>query len=392
MANRRLKAAVFIFLLSGVSSVWGGSIGINYGQIADNLPPPERVVGLLQSINIQKAKLYDADPRVLRAFANSGVEFAVGLGNEYVSNMTDQAKAEEWVKSNVQAYLPATKITSIAVGNEVYTGNDTDLVKNLVPAMQNIHSALVSLGLESSINVSTAHSSGILSVSYPPSAGTFKPELTAFLIPLLDFLTQAHSPFLINAYPFFAYTADPNQIPLDYVLFQPNDGMLDNNLRYENMLYAQIDSVYAALAQLGYHNLDVQISETGWPSKGDEDEIGATPENARTYNGNLLRLVSQNGGTPMKPNTTLDTYVFALFNENLKTGKTSERNYGLFKPDGTAAYDLGLHGSLSGSSTSVSYSTSAATRMRYHVIFLSVYLQVVLLSLCSFFAGKLFLY
>lgn len=372
-------AAFFFVLLSGVSSVWGGSVGINYGQIADNLPAPERVVGLLQSINIKKAKLYDADPRVLKAFANSGVEFAVGLGNEYVSNMTDRTKAEEWVKTNVQAYLPATNITSIAVGNEVYSGNDTDLMTNLVPAMQNIRSALTSLGLDSSINVSTAHSSAILATSYPPSAGAFKPELTAFLRPLLDFLSESHSPFLINAYPFFAYKADPSQIPLDYVLFQPNDGLLDSgtNLRYENMLYAQIDSVYAALAQLGYHNLDVQISETGWPSKGDDDEIGATPENARIYNGNLLRLVTQNAGTPMKPNTTLDTYVFALFNENLKTGETSERNYGLFKPDGTAAYDLGLHGSLSGS-TSVSNTTSAAT--------------VVLLSLCSFFAGKLFLY
>lgn len=378
MANRRHRVAVLFFVLSGLSSGWGGSIGINYGQIADNLPAPERVVGLLKSINIKKAKLYDADPRVLKAFANSEVEFAVGLGNEYVSNMTDQAKAEDWVKTNVQPYLPATKITSIAVGNEVFTGNDTDLMKNLVPAMQNIHSALVSLGLDSSINVSTAHSSGILSVSYPPSAGIFNPQLTALLTPLLEFLTQAHSPFLINAYPFFAYKADPNQIPLDYVLFQPNNGMMDNNLRYDNMLYAQIDSVYAALAQLGYHNLDVQISETGWPSKGDEDEIGATPENARTYNGNLLRLVSQNGGTPLRPNASLDTYVFALFNENLKTGKTSERNYGLFKPDGTAAYDLGLHGSLSGSTTSASYSTSAA--------------MVALMSCCSFFAGKIFLY
>ncbi|KAH9322103.1 hypothetical protein KI387_016742, partial [Taxus chinensis] len=344
----------------GVSSVWGGGIGINYGQIADNLPAPERVVDLLKSINIKKAKLYDADPRVLKAFANSGVEFAVGLGNEYVSNMTDPAKAVEWVKTNVQAYLPGTKISSIAVGNEVYSGNDTALMTNLVPAMQNIQSALLSLGLDSSINVSTAHSSAILFSSYPPSAGAFKSELTSFLRPLLDFLTQNSSPFLINAYPFFAYKDSPTDIPLDYVLFQPNDGLLDSatSLRYQNMLYAQIDSVYAALSALGYHNLDVQVSETGWPSKGDDDEVGATPDNARLYNGNLLRLLAQNGssGTPMKPNATLDTYIFALFNENLKQGKTSERNYGLFKPDGTPAYDLGLNDA----SNTISFATSAA--------------------------------
>ncbi|KAJ0602406.1 putative glucan endo-1,3-beta-D-glucosidase [Helianthus annuus] len=33
-----------------------------------------------------------------------------------------------------------------------------------------------------------------------------------------------------------------------------------------------------------------------------------------------------------------------MFNENLKPGPTSERNYGLFKPDGTPAYGLGVSG------------------------------------------------
>uniref|UniRef100_A0A0D6R0H7 glucan endo-1,3-beta-D-glucosidase n=1 Tax=Araucaria cunninghamii TaxID=56994 RepID=A0A0D6R0H7_ARACU len=387
--------AFVLFLLSGTSNVWGVVVGINYGQIADNLPSPERVVGLLQSIGIKKAKLYDADPRVLKAFANSGIEFVVGLDNLYVANMTDPAKAVEWVKENVEAYLPGTNITSIAVGNEVYTGNDTELMENLVPAMQNVHAALVSLGLEGAINVLTAHSSGILGTSYPPSAGAFKPELSVFLSPLLDFHKQTGSPFLINAYPYFAYKADPNNIPLDYVLFQPNEGQVDSgsNLRYNNMLHAQIDSVYSAISALGYENIQVQVSETGWPSQGDSDEVGATFENAQIYNGNLLRLLAQNQGTPMRPSVSLDTYVFALFNENLKPGKTSERNYGLFKPDGTPAYDLGLHGSLSGSNT-VSYAAAGAASKgtHYHMFFVPLCLQVLLLCICSFILGELLIY
>lgn len=108
------------------------------------------------------------------------------------------------------------------------------------------------------------------------------------------------------------------------------------------MLHAQIDAVYAAMERVGGKGVGVQISETGWPSRGDEDEAGASAENARKYNGNLLRLVGEGKGTPMRPDAGLDVFVFALFNENLKPGPTSERNYGLFKPDGSPAYPLAL--------------------------------------------------
>lgn len=362
------------FLLSGsarTGTASNATIGINYGQIADNLPSPQRVAGLLRSINIiKKVKLYDANREVLEAFANTGIEFVVGLSNEYVGNMTDQAAAVDWVKENVQGYLPGTNITCIAVGNEVFTSNNTLWMSNLVPAMQNIHSALVSLGLQDSVNVTTAHSSFVLATSYPPSAGAFKPELTAFLRPLLDFLSQTTSPFLINAYPYFAYKDNADQIPLDYVLFQPNAGTVDpgTNLHYSNMFHAQIDAVYSALSALGYSAMEIKVSETGWPSKGDSDEVGATPENARIYNGNLLQLLAQNQGTPMRPSVRLESYVFALFNEDQKPGKTSERNYGLFKSDGSPAYDVGLHGSLSGASANP-----------------ILYSKVVVSSLCSLF-------
>jgi len=117
-----------------------------------------------------------------------------------------------------------------------------------------------------------------------------------------------------------------------------------SNLHYDNMLFAQIDAVYSALASLGYGKLPVHISETGWPSKGDEDEAGANLENAKKYNGNLIKMAisSSKKGTPSRPNSDLNIYVFALFNENMKPGPTSERNYGLFKPDGTPAYPLGF--------------------------------------------------
>ncbi|CAN1139103.1 Glucan endo-1,3-beta-glucosidase 11, partial [Linum perenne] len=320
------------------------AIGINYGQIANNLPSPENAVPLLKALGATKVKLYDASPPVLKAFAHSGLEFVVGLGNEYLSKMRDPVNARAWVKSNVQSYLPATNITCITVGNEVLTLNDTSFVANLLPAMQSIHAAVQSLNLQKQVTVTTPHSIAILQASYPPSAGAFSKDLTGCLTQILNFHAKTGSPFLINAYPYFAYKANPKQVPLDFVLFQPNQGMVDpgSKLHYDNMLFAQIDAVHSALASLGFKDVPVQISETGWPSKGDADEAGATPENAKKYNGNLIKTICQRKGTPMRPSTDLNIFVFALFNENMKPGPTSERNYGLLKPDGTPSYSIGI--------------------------------------------------
>lgn len=341
---------VLVFLTISDSSlrVLGLSIGINYGQIADNLPSPSRVSVLLRSLNVSRIKLYDADPNVLTAFSNSDVSFIVGLGNEYLQNMTDPIKAQNWISQHLSPHLPQTKITSITVGNEVFNSNDTQAMSFLLPAMQTVHSTLVNLGLDKQVTVTTAYSLTILSNSYPPSSGTFRQDFAEYLQPLLNFHAQIKSPFLINAYPYFAYKDNPNEVPLDYVLFQPNQGMTDpnTNLHYDNMLDAQLDSVYAAIKAMGHTDIEVRISETGWPSKGDENEAGATPENAELYNGNLLRRIEQRQGTPARPSVPVDIYVFALFNENMKPGPASERNYGLYYPNGTPVYNIGLQGYL----------------------------------------------
>ncbi|KAF9594467.1 hypothetical protein IFM89_031069 [Coptis chinensis] len=323
-------------------------VGINYGQIANNLPSPSRVAALLQSVSISRVKLYDADPNVLTAFSNSDVEFIVGVGNENILNMTNPTNAQSWIQQNVVPHLPGTKITCITVGNEVFSNNDTQAMSNLLPAMQTIYNALDSLGLKGQVNVSTAHSLNILANSFPPSSGLFRQDLTQYIQPLVDFHSQTKSPFLINAYPFFAYKSNPNDVPLDYVLFQPNPGQIDpvTNLNYDNMLYAQIDAAYSAIEAMGHTDVELKISETGWPSMGDSDEVGATPENARIYNGNILQRIKDKQGTPMKPSVPIDVFVFALFNEDLKRGPASERNYGLFYPNCQPVYNIGLGGYL----------------------------------------------
>ncbi|KAL2328462.1 hypothetical protein Fmac_021889 [Flemingia macrophylla] len=328
--------------------IHGLGFGINYGQIANNLPLPSQVAVLIKSMNVTRIKLYDADPNVLVAFSQSNMEFVIGLGNEYLQNMTNPSKAQTWIQQHVQPYLSQTKITCITVGNEVFNSNDTQLMLNLLPAMQNVHDALVNLGLDQQVSVTTAHSFNIISNSYPPSSGAFRQDLVQYIQPLLDFHAQISTPFLINAYPFFAYKDNPNEVSLNYVLFQPNQGSVDpnTNLHYDNMLYAQIDAVYAAIKAMGHSDIQVRISETGWPSGGDPEEVGATPQNAALYNGNLLKRIEQKQGTPANPSVPIDIYVFALFNENLKPGPASERNYGLYYPNGVPVYNIGLKGYL----------------------------------------------
>ncbi|XP_076903897.1 glucan endo-1,3-beta-glucosidase 14-like [Bidens hawaiensis] len=328
-------------LFIGILSI---GVGVNYGRIANNLLPPSQVSKLLKSLNINRVKVYDADPTVLQAFAGTDIELIVGLGNEYLQRMRDPQQAQTWIQQNVQPYISQTKITCINVGNEVLGGTDSQLASYLLPAMKTMQIALVSLGLNKQVYITTAHSLQILATSFPPSQGAFREDMVQFIKPILDFHAQVDSPFFINAYPYFAYKGDPNNVKLEYVLFEPNEGSVDpnTNLKYDNMLYAQIDAVYSAIKALGHTDVEVKISETGWPSKGDENEAGATVQNAGIYNRNLMQRMQQGEGTPARPSQPIDIYIFALFNENEKNGPTSERNFGLYYPDGTLVYNLGV--------------------------------------------------
>lgn len=103
-----------------------------------------------------------------------------------------------------------------------------------------------------------------------------------------------------------------------------------------------MDGVRSALDRMGFKGVEIVIAETGWPYKGDSNEVGASMENAKAYNGNLIAHLRSAVGTPLMPAKSLDTYLFAMYDENQKPGPTSERSFGLFKPDLTMAYDVGL--------------------------------------------------
>lgn len=308
------------------------------------MPTPDKVVELLKSQGINRIKLYDTDSTVLTALANSGISVVVALPNELLaSTATDQSFADKWVQANISQYYPKTQIEAIAVGNEVFV-DPKNTTKFLVPAMKNVYNSLVKLNL-SSIKISSPIALSALQNSYPSSAGSFKPELIEPVMkPMLEFLRQSNSYLMINAYPFFAYSANSKEISLDYTLFKENPGVVDsgNGLKYYSLLEAQLDAVFAAMSAIQYSDIKMVVTETGWPSLGDENEIGAREENAASYNGNLVNRVLTGNGTPLRPQDPLNVYLFALFNENQKPGPTSERNYGLFYPNEQKVYNIPL--------------------------------------------------
>ncbi|MED6146684.1 hypothetical protein PIB30_036759 [Stylosanthes scabra] len=331
-------------------------IGVNYGQVADNLPPPSATAKLLQSTAIGKVRLYGSDPAIIKALANTGIGIVIGAANGDIPSLaSDPNYAKNWVSSNVLPFYPSSNVILITVGNEIITSNDPNLMNQMLPAIQNVQNALNAANLGGKIKVSTVHSMAVLKDSEPPSAGKFHPEYSTVLQGLLSFNNATGSPFAINPYPYFAYRDDPGrQDNLAFCLFQPNAGRLDpnTNIKYMNMFDAQVDAVRSALNSMGFKDVEIVVAETGWPYKGDSSEVGPSLENAKAYNGNLIAHLRSMVGTPLMPGKSVDTYIFALYDEDLKPGPTSERSFGLFNPDQSMIYDAGLSKQQQQNSTS----------------------------------------
>jgi hypothetical protein len=302
--------------------------GVCYGVVANNLPSRSDVVQLYRSKGITGMRIYFADAQALSALRNSGISLMMDVGNDQLPNLAASASnAAAWVKANVQAYQGLI-IKYIVAGNEVQ-GGDTQLI---VPAMRNLNAALSAVGL-GGIKVSTAIRFDAVASSFPPSDGVFA---QSYMTDVARYLASTGAPLLANVYPYFAYRDNPRDIQLNYATFQPGTTVRDDNngLIYTCLFDAMVDAIYAALEKAGTPGLRVVVSESGWPSASG---FAATADNARTYNQGLIDHVGR--GTPKKPGT-LETYIFAMFNENLKLGDLIEKHFGLFNPDKSPAYPI----------------------------------------------------
>ncbi|KAF3340880.1 glucan endo-1,3-beta-glucosidase-like isoform X1 [Carex littledalei] len=304
------------------------SIGVCYGMLGNNLPSQADVVKLYQSNGITGMRIYSADSATLNALKGTNINLIMDVG---LSDASSSSAADTWVNNNVKPYYPDVSFKYIAVGNEVSGGD----VSNILPAMKNIYNSLSSAGL-GSIQVSTSVAFGVLGTSYPPSAGAFSSD-ASYMTDIVQYLASINAPLLANIYPYFSYAGNTAQISLEYALFtSPGTVVTDGSNNYQNLFDAQVDALYSAMEKVGGSNVGIVISESGWPSAGGTD---TTVDNAQKYNQNLINHVGK--GTPKKP-TPLETYIFAMFNENEKSAGV-EQNWGLFNPNQQPVYSINFN-------------------------------------------------
>ncbi|XP_059430215.1 glucan endo-1,3-beta-glucosidase-like [Corylus avellana] len=246
------------------------SVGICYGQIAKDLPPPAEVIDLCKANDIERF-----------------------------------------------------------IGNEIKP-NDT-IAPYVLPATLDIRASLAS----EEIKVLTAIDMTLLESSYPPSTGSFSDVATSYMNQIVAFLATTGAPLLANVYSYYSYMHNTQTIDRNYALFtSPGVVVRDGNLEYQNLFVATMDALYSALKKVSGANMGVVISESGSSFPGG---IAAAVENAGTYYSNLIRYFKN--GTPKRLGY-LETYLFAMFNENQKGPAESEINFGLFFPNKQPKYQL----------------------------------------------------
>lgn len=325
---RLVQIAIALWALAAATTEAVAPIGVNFGRLGDNLPPPPEVVQMFLQNNITKMRLFDPDVNVLNALRKTNIGVALGIRNQDLQLLsTNMDAVNGWFAANIDPFLPDVAFEYIVAGNELVPSEQANF---LLPVMQNFQAVLDTRKI-TTISVTTCVATSVFGNSFPPSASVFADNSKEVMIKILGFLAYTQNPLFINLYPYFAYASDPVNIKLEYAQFTPAPGVEvpDGPLIYTNMLDAMIDAFFWSMEKVGVMNVGVVVSESGWPSGGNGELT--TPTLASTYNNNFVRRITTQNGTPKRPDAVIPGYIFAMFNENQKPAGV-EQNFGLFNP------------------------------------------------------------
>ncbi|GMP23264.1 hypothetical protein CsSME_00000933 [Camellia sinensis var. sinensis] len=334
-----------LLLLRGTTSL-PGSIGMTYTSSSSS-PPPDHVASTLQSLKISAVRLPNPSPSVVRSFSYSNISLLLSLPNSLLPSLaSNRSSADLFLYTHVIPFYPRSHISSISLGSDIFSSS-SDLSSLLLPALRNLHSSLISLGIHS-ISLSTTFSFvNIMSTAFPPSSAEFNQPISQLIIkPLLDFLDETNSSFFVNLYPYSVYSLN-HDIPIGFALFQeqePFNFREDSvtGVKYRNLFDVMVDAVISAMAVAGHENIPVVVTETGWPSSsngaGDPD---AREGYAEIYIKGLIDHLKSGLGTPLRKEGVAQTYIYELFDGDEKQGnETGEQNWGILFPNMTAKYHI----------------------------------------------------
>ncbi|GJP33524.1 hypothetical protein CLOM_g9597 [Closterium sp. NIES-68] len=345
----------FLLVLVSAESFDASSIGVCWGRVAWQPLAPRIVVKLLQDNKINKVKLFNADPHVMKALVGSKLEVTVMVANELLNDMAmNPKKAQDWVDYNVKRYAfpGGVDIRYVSVGNEPFLRWDNgeyNLV--LAPAVQNIYDALKADGLDHKVKVTVAFNADVMGTSYPPSKASFRQDIANQMRRIVSLFSETGAPFSVNIYPFLNLYQQPGVFTMgDIFLDRPNERNFTDpgtGLVYTNVFDSTHDAILTALSRLGFPDLQVIIGEIGWPSDG-QGSLNPYANNAyaQEFNNAIIQHMLSGSGTPLRPGKQIGGFIFGLLDEDMKSTLpgTFERHWGIFRADGTVKYNLDLTG------------------------------------------------
>ncbi|CAN4089954.1 unnamed protein product [Withania somnifera] len=335
--------AIGVLLLCWSVIVVESGIGVNWGTISLHKMSPFTVVDLLKENKIQKVKLFDADPNVMKGLMGSGLEVMVGIPNDMLAILSSSTSAADlWVAQNVSRYMVkgGVDIKYVAVGNEPFlTSYSGQYQSYVVPAMTNLQESLAKASLARNVKLVVPCNADAYESSLP-SQGAFRPELTQIITQMVSLLNSNGSPFVVNIYPFLSLYGN-SDFPQDYAFFEgTTHAVTDGPNVYYNAFDGNLDTLIAALAKIGYGQMPIVIREVGWPTDG---ALGVNLTAARVFNQGLVNHVLSNKGTPLRPGF-----------KSVLPGNF-ERHWGIFSFDGQSKYPLNLGNGLLKNAKDVPY-------------------------------------
>jgi len=216
-------------------------------------------------------------------------------------------------------------------------------MKTTFPALKNIQKALDEAGVGDKVKAVVPLNADVyVSPDDKPSSGAFRPDIKDLMTDMVKFLHDHGAPFVVNIYPFLSlYQSD--DFPFEFAFFDGGRNIQDKGgVSYSNVFDANYDTLVNALKKAGVPNLRVIVGEAGWPTDGNKN---ANLKLARRFYDGLLKKLSKNDGTPVRPGK-MEVYLFGLFDEDMKSIAPGnfERHWGIFTYDGKSKFPMDLTG------------------------------------------------